>query len=326
MAALSSMLILFLCFPFLKFISLGSAQNFCDNGHGNYTAKSTYSTNLNTLLSTLSSNTQIKYGFYNFSYGQNTDTVNAIGLCRGDVEPEKCRSCLNNSRVDITQSCPNQKKAILWSGECMLRYSNDTIFHQMETAPTYYMWNLENVTEAGQFNEVLGNLMRSLTGRAASGDSRLKYATAENTTALNFQTIYGLVQCTPDLSQQECSQCLEGAISEIPNCCNGKKGGRVLRPSCNIRFETYSFYGPTITLDSDPEAPPPFINTTSSQGTSFSSQFSYTIIISVHPNQQEPKTSLHNPLLTSFVFFIHRMEFKLLPALTGAYIHCPLPL
>ncbi|ESW15156.1 hypothetical protein PHAVU_007G049100 [Phaseolus vulgaris] len=266
MAAVSYMLILFLSFPFLKFISLGSAQKIlCDDGHGNYTANSTYSTNLNTLLSTLSSNTQIEYGFYNFSYGQNTDTVYAIGLCRGDQQPEECRSCLNNSRVDLTERCPNQKKAIMWSDQCMLRYSNYTIFHQMETSPRYYMWNTANATDATQFNEVLGNLMKSLKDTAASGDSRRKYATAENATGLNFQTIYGLVQCTPDLSQQECTQCLDGVISEIPTCCNGKVGGRVLRPSCNIRFETYSFYGATTTLDPDPEAPPPSTNTTSSQ-------------------------------------------------------------
>ena len=299
MAAVSYMLILFLSFPFLKFISLGSAQNVeCDDDHGNYTVNSTYNTNLNTLLSTLSSNTQIHYGFYNFSYGQNTDTVYAIGLCRGDQNPEECRSCLNNSRVDLTQNCPNQKKAIRWSSECMLRYSNDTIFHQMETSPKVYMRNPINVREGDvdQFNEILGKLMKSVRDIGASGDSRRKYATAENATGLNFQTIYGLVQCTPDLSQQECYQCLDGAISEIPNCCNGKLGGRVLRPSCNIRFESNSFYGNTTTLDPDPEAPPhstnttsstnntSSTNTTSSQGTSFSSQFSFSLIIAFHPN------------------------------------------
>ncbi|XP_014512474.1 putative receptor-like protein kinase At4g00960 isoform X1 [Vigna radiata var. radiata] len=265
MAVVSCMLIIFLCFPFLKFVSVATAQkHVCDNGNGNYTANSTYSSNLNTLLSTLSSNTQINYGFYNFSYGQNSDIANAIGLCRGDVESERCRSCLKNSTLDIQHRCPNQKNAILWSDLCMLRYSNETIFHKMETSPGYYWWNLENVTELNQFSQVLGNLMKRLRGIAASGDSRRKYAAAENATGLNFQTIYGAVQCTPDLSQQECNQCLEGAISEIPNCCDDKVGGRVLRPSCNLRFETYRFYGTETTLDPVPEAPPPS-NTTSSK-------------------------------------------------------------
>ena len=58
---------------------------------GNHTNNSTYETNLNQLLSSLYSNTEIDYGFYNSSYGQNSDDVYAIGLCRGDVKPDVCR-------------------------------------------------------------------------------------------------------------------------------------------------------------------------------------------------------------------------------------------
>jgi len=234
----------FVCCLLFIVISQASAQyNFvsCDNNKGNYTADSTYQTNLNTLLSNLTSDTQINYGFYNFSYGQNSDTVNAIGLCRGDVKPDECRSCLNDARDNLTQLCPNQKEAILYHDKCMLRYSNRSIFALMETEPSYYMYNMNNATEVYQFNQVLMNLMRILTGMAASGDSRLKYAAA-NAAASNSQTIYGVVQCTPDLSQQECYRCLVGAIAEIPTCCSGRIGGRVGRPSCNIRYENYSFY------------------------------------------------------------------------------------
>ncbi|WJX14845.1 non-specific serine/threonine protein kinase [Trifolium repens] len=233
-------------------------DNFCINGNGNYTANSTYQTNLNILLSNLSTNTEISYGFYNFSYGQNTDKVNAIGLCRGDVKPDVCRKCLNDSRVLLTQLCPNQKEPIGWYENCMLRYSNRSIFGIMEGEPSFRRSNPNSVTEVDQFNEVLGNLMKKLKEKAASSDdSRFKYA-ADNATDvnLNFQTIYGLVQCTPDLSLQDCNRCLDDAISEIPSCCNNKIGGKVVKPSCSIRFESSLFYGPTPVMDSD-ETPPP---------------------------------------------------------------------
>ncbi|KAG4998415.1 hypothetical protein JHK85_029854 [Glycine max] len=184
---------------------------------------------------------EINYGFYNLSYGENEDKVNAIGLCRGDLKPDECRSCLNDARGNLTQRCPNQKEAIIYYDECLLRYSDRSIFGVMETSPDYVLFNIQNATNVGQFNQVLRNLMRMLTGIAASGDSRRKYAAA-SATATNIQAIYGLVQCTPDLSQPECKHCLIGAISEIPRCCNGKIGGRVLRPSCNIRYENYPFY------------------------------------------------------------------------------------
>ncbi|XP_027937060.1 putative receptor-like protein kinase At4g00960 [Vigna unguiculata] len=260
MAAISSMLAFLLSY----LISRASAQvthSYCDNSKGNYTINSTYHNNLNTLLSTLSSHTQINYGFYNFSYGQNSDKVNAIGLCRGDVNPDQCRRCLNDSAATITRLCPNQKEAILWlkTNECQLRYSQRSIFGVLESSPWFYMKNSNNVTEPDKFNQALSNLMKNLTIVAASGDSRRKYAT-DSVVASNFQTIYGLVQCTPDLSETDCNRCLDGAIYEISPCCANKKGVRVVRPSCNIRFETYSFYDPTPKLDPDvkpPSASPP---------------------------------------------------------------------
>ncbi|XP_027937066.1 putative receptor-like protein kinase At4g00960 [Vigna unguiculata] len=251
-------------------ISRARAQyntEYCNNNEGNYTINSTYHNNLNTLLSTLSSHTQINYGFYNFSYGQNNDKVNAIGLCRGDVKQDECRRCLNDSAVTITQLCPNQKEALLWlnTSKCLLRYSHSTIFGVVESSPSFYLRNSNNVTEADKFNQALSNLMRNLTVVAASGDSRRKYSTG-SAAASNFQTVYGLVQCTPDLSETDCNRCLDGCISEIPSCCQGRMGARVLRPSCNIRFESAMFYDQTPELD--PDVTPPSPSPPSSAGSS----------------------------------------------------------
>ncbi|CAI0376813.1 unnamed protein product [Linum tenue] len=57
-------------------------------------------------------------------------------------------------------------------------------------------------------------------------------------------------KCLPDLSAQQCEDCLVGAVGRIPNCCGGKVGGRVIQPTCNLRFETYRFHAETA-------APPP---------------------------------------------------------------------
>ncbi|KAI4298621.1 hypothetical protein L6164_032157 [Bauhinia variegata] len=239
----------------------------------NYTTNSMYETNLNTLLSNLTSNTEIDYGFYNLSYGPNSDRVNAFGLCRGDVKPSNCRSCLENSRVLLPQKCPVQKAAIGGYDECMLYYSNRSISGLVEPF-TIYMWSVGNASEWNQYNQVVRDLLDKITSAAASGDSHLKFAAA-NATGPRSQDIYGSVQCKPDLSEQECSSCLTGAISEISECCNGKLGGRVIKPNCNFRFENYLFYefstdAPTPASSPQNSAPPspPFVptNTTSSQG------------------------------------------------------------
>nr|KAJ0210096.1 hypothetical protein LSAT_V11C400202690 [Lactuca sativa] len=48
-----------------------------------------------------------------------------------------------------------------------------------------------------------GPLLKRLTADAAAGGSLQKLA-AGNTTIPPFSTIYGLVQCTPDLSEAQC--------------------------------------------------------------------------------------------------------------------------
>nr|QMS43708.1 protein kinase [Betula platyphylla] len=267
---------------FLSAIFIFSAQavaqpaflyNFCLNDKGNYSANSTYEGNLNRLLSSLYSNTEIDYGFYNSSYGQNSDKVYAIGLCRGDVNLDDCRGCLNNATSLLKQLCPNQKEAIGWYDECMLRYSNRSILGVEETSPSFVMWNTNNVSaNYDQFKDDLRTLLENLRSQAVAGGSLRKFA-AGNATAPNFQTLYALVQCTPDLSELECQNCLDGTIRGIPQCCDGKQGGRVVTPSCNMRFEVYQFYTSTAVASppSSPVAPPvspppPLTNTNTTKG------------------------------------------------------------
>jgi hypothetical protein len=90
-------------------------------------------------------------------------------------------------------------------------------------------------------------LLDRLRDEAAAGDSRYKYAMDQIAApAPNFQTIYALVQCTPDLSASECRDCLYNASGLIPKCCDARQGGRVIYPSCNFRYEIDRFYDPSI--------------------------------------------------------------------------------
>ncbi|XP_058725223.1 cysteine-rich receptor-like protein kinase 10 isoform X3 [Vicia villosa] len=243
---------------------------FCDqsNNKANYTANSTYHKNLNTVLTTLTSNTDINYGFYNFSFGENNDRVYSIGLCRGDLLPNDCRRCLSGSRSNLTSICPNQREAIFWSEDerCMLRYSDRLILGVMEDVPMFYSNNLNDSVDVNLSNEVVTTLLGNLTSKAVKGDSRMKYA-AGSLPGPKYEVIYGLVQCTPDLSENDCNSCLVENLQQIPGCCKGKIGGRVVRPSCNMRFETsYLFYEPRASPPPPPPSPPP--NTTGKSNTS----------------------------------------------------------
>ena len=237
----------------------------CRNTENNYTANSTFQKNLDSLLSSLDSNTQIDYGYYNFSAGQiGPDQVHATALCRGDILLNECRGCVSNSVRKILQICPNQKEAIGIYDFCILRYSNRSSFGVLDEEFIVYTWNTENASHVNLFSQALGNLTSRLRTAAASGTSLLKFATGNQTAGII--TIFGLVQCMPDLSAQDCDDCLAGTFQQIRSCCDGqiegKIGGRIVRGSCYLRFETYPFYRVTaatlaqLPLPPSPEAPP----------------------------------------------------------------------
>jgi hypothetical protein len=233
---------------------------------------SAYEANLNHLLYSLYSNTEIDYGFYNSSYGQNSDKVYAIALCRGDVSPGICRACLNEARAIFKQNCPNQKEALMWTGECILRYSNRSIFGIVDTDYVFDAANGINVSDkyVVQFNDDVRSLLERLSRQAVAGGSLRKFAVG-NATAPTSQTLYGLVQCTPDLSEQQCNNCLFWAIQRLPQKSSGREGGRVITPSCNIRFEIFLFYDSTVAASTSPSVsvspPPPLTNANTTKGT-----------------------------------------------------------
>ncbi|KAM7522748.1 hypothetical protein LguiA_012650 [Lonicera macranthoides] len=224
----------------------------CTNLRGNYTSDSVYRSNLDAALSTirLIANSSV-YGFYNSSVGESIDTVSALALCRGDVERDACAECVRNATFTLRELCPVQKIAVVWYNNCMLRYSNRSIFHAMTNDPYFAMRSPQTVVSVAQFNDDLRTLMDALQARAAAGGSLRKFATG-NISGPDFLTIYGLVQCTPDISEEDCNRCLIWAARGVPGCCYGRRGGRVVCPSCSVRFEENSFYRKT-----EYDAPPP---------------------------------------------------------------------
>ncbi|KAL6269310.1 hypothetical protein ACE6H2_026221 [Prunus campanulata] len=178
-----------------------------DTGHncstlaGNST--STFKSNLNQLLSTLSSNANRNdtAGFYNAMFG----TAYGLFLCRGDVSTRVCEECVANATSEALLSCPDNQQVVFWYDNC-----------------TELVTTLDN-----------------LVPKAANAS--YKFATEKKTFTANMIsfTVYSLGQCTQDLSAADCNACLRKGATQLVR---GKQGGRVLYPSCNVRFEIYPFY------------------------------------------------------------------------------------
>ncbi|XP_077243459.1 cysteine-rich receptor-like protein kinase 25 [Tasmannia lanceolata] len=214
-------------------------------GSANYSAGSQFETNLNILLLSLRPNgTQNLSTFYNTTSGNESNRVYGFAQCMSGASAEVCQECLRNASVEIIQLCPNRKQAVVRYYNCILRYSNQQFFSQLNTGIRIILCRVENASNPVLFNQILGDLMRNLTSNAASDAS--KYATGI-TRVGDFTSLYGLGQCTRDLSQGDCQLCLETMIGYIPSCPN-QTGGNVYSVSCNIRYDPYIFF---------PASPPP---------------------------------------------------------------------
>ncbi|KAK8664363.1 hypothetical protein V6N13_084156 [Hibiscus sabdariffa] len=102
----------------------------------------------------------------------------------------------------------------------------------------FFMWNLNNVSEPQTFNHKTKQLLTELANEAYANP---KLYAAGETELYGSEKLYGLTQCTKDLSASDCNKCLDDIINELPSCCDGKQGGRVVGGSCNFRYEIYPF-------------------------------------------------------------------------------------
>ncbi|XP_050944334.1 uncharacterized protein LOC103485320 [Cucumis melo] len=224
--------------PFLQFT--------CSDEAGNYTNNTTFKKNLDTVLLSISSKTSyIDYGYYNETAGQEPDRATALALCRGGVELEQCRRCVYNSTLRITQDCPNQKEAEGLYQDCQIRYSNNSIYGVKDNTVQLFLVNGGRVEDWVGFNMALRSLFDRLKMEASSGSSIQKSAWGgEKVRSPSMDTIYGLVDCFPDLSYLDCFDCLNQLQASLPSCCNASIGVRLAATSCQLAYELHPVYAP----------------------------------------------------------------------------------
>ncbi|KAL8472009.1 hypothetical protein ACS0TY_029298 [Phlomoides rotata] len=234
------------CIPFIFLIITNFSALVLSADYGcfgnNYTVNSTYATNLNTLFSSLTSKIG-DAGFYNASEGQiSGDRAYVAVLCRTDYQLDTCRSCVQNSTTELLGLCPTRKQGVLFNYICTLRYSDESMFRIRSSSYWITTKYPTTVSNPAQFNQDLRSLLADLRGQAALGGSAVKIA-AGNRRAPNFQTIFALLQCMPDLSSDDCISCLIAAEERI--CCENWTRVIIYVPSCTLEYNTQPFYNMT---------------------------------------------------------------------------------
>jgi hypothetical protein len=218
----------------------------------NYTLNDTYQGNLKRLAATLPKNASSSQAlFAKASLGAVPDIVYALALCRGDTNASACGDCVATAFTDAQQVCPYNKDATIFYDPCFLRYSNQNFLVSPAGAGggnALILMNTQNVTAPfGVFDAAVAMLLNA-TANYAAGNSSKRFGTGVE----GFQTfdsknprIYGLAQCRPDMTPDDCRACLSDIIQSGPKYFSGKQGGRILGVRCNYRYEQYSFFTST---------------------------------------------------------------------------------
>ncbi|KAM0914524.1 hypothetical protein ACQ4PT_011459 [Festuca glaucescens] len=151
-------------------------------------------------------------GFSAGAFGRAPDTAYGLGLCRGDIPGDRCAACLAMAFDGAADLCRDSMDVTIFYDQCHVRFYNR------------------------DFLAGAGNSPR----RASNASNR--YATGQAGFAAEKINLYGLAQCTPDLTTAQCRSCLAGIIGEIPKSLSGRVGGRILGVRCNYRYEKDIFF------------------------------------------------------------------------------------
>ncbi|KAF4350874.1 hypothetical protein F8388_008056 [Cannabis sativa] len=214
----------------------------CSNTTSNYTDNSLFQSNLQNLLATFPSNASTLKFHTSIMGEKDADKVYGVYMCLNYVNDQLCHDCIATAAQDVLTLCHhNSKEAVVWEELCQLRYSNDNFFGKLsDDTGDIPLRNLQNISQPEEFKSFMTKTLRNLTQTAAYNHDSFSYATGE--VSYMDKTVYALVQCSRDLSPDDCKDCLGSATEEILDVYYYSIGARLLSRSCYLRYELYAFY------------------------------------------------------------------------------------
>nr|CAB3458211.1 unnamed protein product [Digitaria exilis] len=256
----------------------------CD-ASSSYAANSTFQANLNLLAEALPvSASASPAGFATATVGTAPNQANGLALCRGDTNASTCAACVAAAFRDAQQACPLDMGVTDYRDACVLRFAGSQFldFLREDHPAVATTFGSDNASDAW-FNAAVTGIFTALVDRAAAttNATRKYFATAEMDVN---PKLYGLAQCTPDLTPGQCRDCL----GDLQNVVTQYLSGQPISNSafvvwCSLIYSVSPVYDgrAMLQLAAPPEPPPPAMLTLPSSGSRSAAGISAGIACSV---------------------------------------------
>uniref|UniRef100_K3ZHR8 Uncharacterized protein n=1 Tax=Setaria italica TaxID=4555 RepID=K3ZHR8_SETIT len=250
---------------------------------GTYTTNSKYHNNLETLSSMLPASTPFVDPpgdavsgsdlFAKASVGAVPDTVYALALCHGYVNASACRNCVAAAFDVARKQCALGKDATVFYDACLLRFSDKNflellhnasmassadysdgalILMNVTTQPLFSGWDkgLNQETTIIHFiNMALNNTVQKVFNNTGKHYAAIRSTTDDGSGSI--PPIYSMAQCVPELIVDFCYRCLTNISNLAMTNFAGRHRGQILGAWCNLRYDTYPFYGELTSVPSN---------------------------------------------------------------------------
>eukprot|EP00253_Pinus_taeda_P033897 PITA_33897 len=221
-------------------------------GSSEYTKGSRFESNLNIVFARLVQRTK-QTGFNISVYGQSPDKVYALLQCREDLTVEQCYNCSQFATDMLKQNCSHVTGGRIWPFQCFLRYENYNFIGKMDTSiGSIYHEDFGGDTGVYIPNKTFQADVKDFLNKLSVAAALETKRSALSSTDSSSQTIYGLVQCTRDISSKDCTTCLSYAIDFIFTssvyASSVYAGVQYLSQSCIVRYAIHPFFNPSVLI------------------------------------------------------------------------------
>uniref|UniRef100_A0A0D2ZVR6 Gnk2-homologous domain-containing protein n=1 Tax=Brassica oleracea var. oleracea TaxID=109376 RepID=A0A0D2ZVR6_BRAOL len=175
---------------------------------------------------------------------QYPNKVYALGLCARGFKSKACLSCLERLTLETQRDCPNIMDSFVWGSDdedrvsCLVRSSNHS-FGNLELSPPVTGISPDQIEPSinmtlfmQQWEYTVNNTLVAAT--KANTSSVHKYYSAVKAEFTAFPNVYMLTQCTPDITSQDCKQCLEACLKYFREQFRGRTGGMLQEKGSSI--------------------------------------------------------------------------------------------